>query len=439
MIWNQEVETLDRSSMQKLQLERLQAVVQRAYARVGLFRQRMEEKGVRPEEIRTLADLTRLPFLKKSDLRENYPFGLFAEPVGNLVRLHASSGTKGKPTVVGYTRHDLEVWAEVCARSFCMAGGEPGHVFQNAYGYGLFTGGLGMHAGVEKAGGVVVPVSGGNTPRQVMLIQDFQPAGIACTPSYALNIADFMQEQGLDPRQCSLRYGIFGAEPWSESMRRNLEERLGLDAVDIYGLSEIIGPGVACECREAKDGLHINEDHFLPEIIDPNTGEPLPYGEFGELVFTTLTKEAFPAIRYRTGDICALYPEPCRCGRTLVRMSRVKGRADDMLIIRGVNVFPSEVEFQLLKVTELAPHYQIAVDRQGTLDEVEVQAEVTEAVASAWGGFDAARPEAEALRRRVGHLLKDTLGISVRITLMPPRAIPRSEGKAVRVIDRRQI
>ncbi len=437
MIWNREVETMSRSEMERLQLQRLQGVVRRCYERVNLFRQRCDEKGVRPDDIRSLEDLVRLPFLTKKDLRDNYPFGLFAEPLDKVVRVHGSSGTKGKPTVVGYTRNDLQVWAEVAARCFCMAGGEPGHVFQNAYGYGLFTGGLGMHYGAERVGATVVPISGGNTARQAMLIQDFQPQGIACTPSYALNIADYLEEHGINPRSTSLRYGIFGAEPWSESMRHQLEERLGIDAVDIYGLSEVIGPGVSNECRENKDGLHINEDHFLPEIIDPKTGEPLPDGEYGELVFTTLTKEAFPVIRYRTGDICALNREPCSCGRTLVRMSRVKGRADDMLIIRGVNVFPSEVEFHLLKVRELAPHYQVVVDRDRSLDTVEVQVEVTDEVARGWGGFDPSREEAIRLSREVAHLLKDALGISCKITLMPPHGVPRSEGKAVRVVDRR--
>jgi phenylacetate-CoA ligase len=428
---------MSRSEMERLQVERLRATVQRTYERVALFRERCDAAGVRPESIRSLADLTRLPFLTKRDLRENYPWGLFAEPRSNVVRLHASSGTKGKPTVVGYTRNDLEVWAEVTARCFCMAGGEPGHLFQNAYGYGLFTGGLGMHYGVERAGATVVPISGGNTPRQAMLIQDFRPDGFACTPSYALNIADYLEEQAIDPRSTSLRYGIFGAEPWSESMREQLESRLGIDAVDIYGLSEVIGPGVSCECREQKNGLHINEDHFLPEVLDPQTGEPLPDGEFGELVFTSLTKEAFPVIRYRTGDICALYHEPCACGRTLVRMSRVKGRVDDMLIIRGVNLFPSEVEFHLLKVAQLAPHYQLVVDRAHALDTVEVQVEVTEEVARAWGGFDPHREEAVALTRSVGHLLKDALGVTCEVRLMPPKGVPRSEGKAVRVVDRR--
>jgi phenylacetate-CoA ligase len=438
MIWSQEIETMERADMERLQTSRLQSIVLRTYNRVALFRERCDAAGVRPEEIRSLADLPRLPFLRKADLREQYPWGLFAEPIRNIVRLHASSGTRGKPVVVGYTAADIDVWAEVCARSFCMAGGEPGHLFQNAYGYGLFTGGLGMHYGVERAGAAVVPISGGNTARQMLIIQDFQPHGIACTPSYALNIADYLEEHGVDPRSTSLRYGIFGAEPWSESMRQQLEARLGLDAIDIYGLSELSGPGVACECREGKQGLHINEDYFLPEVVDPDSGEPLPDGDYGELVLTALCKEAFPVVRYRTGDICALYREPCTCGRTLVRMSRVKGRVDDMLVIRGVNVFPSEVEYELLQLSELVPHYQLVVDRDRALDSLEVQVELADSVLRAWGGFDAERPEAEAIRAKAVQLLKSTLGIGCRVTLMPPRSVPRSEGKAVRIVDRRQ-
>lgn len=439
MIWNREVETAAREDLRRLQLERLQATVARAYARVPLFRQRMQERGLTPDDVRSLEDLPRLPFLTKQDLRDHYPFGLFAEPLDKVVRIHASSGTKGKPTVVGYTRNDIEVWAECVARCFCMAGGEPGHILHNAYGYGLFTGGLGLHYGAERVGATVIPVSGGNTARQVLLIQDLQPHGISCTPSYLLNIADYMEEHGIDPRATRLRYGILGAEPWSESMRRQIEERLGIDAVDIYGLSEVIGPGVANECREAKDGLHINEDHFLPEVVDPQSGDPLPPGEYGELVFTSLTKEAFPVIRYRTGDIAALYPEPCSCGRTLVRMSRVKGRVDDMLVVRGINVFPSEVEYQLLRFPELAPHYQIVIDRTRSLDRIEVWVEPAPALASAWGTFDPELPAAAELRERACDTLCAALGIQVEVRLVAPGSIPRSEGKAVRVVDRRQV
>ena len=439
MIWDRDVETASRDTLRRLQLERLRATVERAYHRVPLFRRRMEDRGLAPDDLRHLEDLARLPFMTKQDLRDHYPFGLFAEPLQRVVRIHASSGTRGKPTVVGYTHHDLEVWAECVARCFCMAGGEPGHVLHNAYGYGLFTGGLGLHAGAERVGATVVPASGGHTARQILLIQDLRPDGIACTPSYLLNLADAMDEHGIDPRSTSLRYGILGAEPWSESMRQQLEARLGIDAVDIYGLSEVIGPGVANECREAKDGLHINEDHFLPEVVDPQTGEPLPPGQYGELVFTSLTKEAFPVIRYRTGDIAALYPEPCRCGRTLVRMSRIKGRVDDMLVVRGVNVFPSEVEYQLLKIPELAPHYQLVVDRGRALDRIEVWVEPAPAVTGAWGGFDPGAEVARRLEARVADVLGGALGLQVDVRLVAPGSIPRSEGKAVRVVDRRQV
>lgn len=439
MIWNRAVETMSRDDMGRVQVQRLQETVRRTYERVALFRQRCDVAGVHPDQIQRLEDLQRLPFLTKKDLRESYPYGLFAEPLSNVVRLHASSGTRGKPTVVGYTRRDIEMWAEVVARCYCMAGGEPGHTFQNAYGYGLFTGGLGLHYGIELAGGTVVPISGGNTPRQVLLIQDFRPRGIACTPSYMMNILDYMAEHGVEARSTSLRYGILGAEPWSDSMRRAIEDRSGIDAIDIYGLSEVIGPGVSCECFEAKDGLHVNEDHFLPEVIDPKSGAPVPYGEFGELVFTSLTKEAFPVVRYRTGDIAALYPEPCKCGRTLVRMSRLKGRVDDMIVIRGVNLFPSEVEYQLLQVPELAPHYQLVLTTAGALDEVEVQVEPHGYLAQAWDGVTPDRPEAGALVQRVTRLLKESLGISLKVTLAAPRSLPRSEGKAVRVIDQRNL
>ncbi len=437
MIWNREIETLPRSEMQRLQTERLQRIVAYAYERVPLYRQRYDEAGVGPDAIKHLEDLAKLPFTRKYDLRENYPFGLFAVPTSECIRLHASSGTKGKPTVVGYTRNDIDMWCEAVARVFCMGGGQPGDMFQNAYGYGLFTGGLGFHDGVQRAGGTVVPVSGGNTPRQIMLMQDFQSKGLGCTPSYALNIADALEEATVDRGSINLRYGFFGAEPWSDAMRAQIEAKLGIDAMDIYGLSEITGPGVSCECKEAKDGLHVNEDFFLPEIIDPNTGAPLPDGEWGELVFTTLTKEAIPMIRYRTGDITKLNHEKCKCGRTTVRMNRLKGRADDMLIIRGVNVFPSEVERELLGFTELAPHYQLMLDRERALDEVEVQVELSDTLHREWGGLEA--PQVTALKRRVAEQIKNSMGISVAVTLTPPKTIARSEGKAIRVIDRRKI
>ena len=440
MIWNREMETMARPELERLQSQRLQETMARAYHKVPFYREKYDAAGIRPEQIKSLQDLTRLPFVRKQDLRDHYPFGLLAEPLSNLVQIQGSSGTKGKMTIVGYTRSDLEVWAEAMARCYCCGGGRPGDMFQNAYGYGLFTGGLGFQFGISRAGGLVVPISGGNTPRQIQLIQDFRPRGLGCTPSYALNIADALEGMDVDLSQLSLRFGIFGAEPWSDAMRRQIEQRLRITAVDIYGLSEITGPGVSCECVEAQNGLHVQEDFFYPEIINPDTGEVLPDGEFGELVFTTLAKEALPMLRYRTGDISALYHETCSCGRTTVRMNRIKGRADDMLIIRGVNVFPGEIERELLShFTELAPHYQLMVDRSRALDTVEVQVEVTDETTQRWGGFDAAAEGAAGLSRRVVQRLKTSIGITVTVTLCAPRSIPRSEGKAIRVVDRRKL
>lgn len=449
MIWNREAETMDRANLRRLQLERLRQVLARVYGRVPFYRQRFDAAGVRPDDVRRLEDLRRLPFTTKQDLRDHYPYGLFAEPLDRVVRIHASSGTKGKPTVVGYTRNDIATWAEVCARALGCAGGEPGHVLHNAYGYGLFTGGLGMHYGAELMGMTVIPASGGHTARQVTLIRDFRPQGLCCTPSYALNLAEHIREAGVDPATLSLRYGIFGAEPWSDTIRAQIERELGLNAVDIYGLSEVIGPGVACECHEGKGGAHIFEDHFLVEVVDPATGAPVPEGEAGELVFTTLTKEAFPVIRYRTGDVASVTARPCACGRTHARMSRVKGRTDDMLIVRGINVFPSEIERVLLTIPELAPHYQVLVDRERALDRLTVQVEVGSEFWSgvpagiptdggSWSGDDPASGRLGALRQRAQQLLYDTLGIHVAVDLRPPRSIPRSEGKAVRVVDLRR-
>src|SRR5262249_50124261 len=391
-----------------------------------------------------LDTLTRLPFTCKSDLRDHYPFGLFAVPLSEVVRLHASSGTTGKPTVVGYTRDDLRVWTEVCARSLVLSGTGPGQVFQNAYGYGLFTGGLGMHYRAEALGLTVVPVSGGNTARQNLLMQDFGTQVVACTPSYALTLAHPLEERGLPPPPCRLQTVILGAEPWTEAMRQEIETRLHVHAVNIYGLSEVIGPGVANECVEARDGAHVFEDHFLVEVIDPATGKPLPDGQTGELVFTTLTKQALPLLRYRTGDLASLTREPCRCGRTLTRMSRVVGRTDDMLIIRGVNVFPSQIEAALVGLEHLSPHHQIVVTRDRHLDELEVQAEVTAAFFHAVGAdVFAGHPEGsvEAVRRQehlVQQRLREALGLGVRVTLVAPNHLPRSEGgKLNRVVDRR--
>ncbi|MBO8171363.1 MAG: phenylacetate--CoA ligase [Bacillaceae bacterium] len=439
MIFNPEMEQMEKSEKEKLQLSRLQETAKRVYENVPFYRQKFDEAGVKPEDVKSLDDLQKLPFTKKQDLRDNYPFGLFAAEMKDVVRIHGSSGTKGKPTIVGYTRNDLDMWSELVARSIAAAGGQPGDMFHNAYGYGLFTGGLGLHYGAERLGCTTTPVSGGNTPRQITLIQDFQPRGIAGTPSYILNIAETMEKMGLDPRETSMEYGIFGAEPWSEEMRATLEEKLNLKAIDIYGLSEVLGPGVSIECHEAQDGLHIQDDNFIAEIIDPKTGEKLDYGEEGELVFTSLTKEAFPVIRYRTGDIASLNPEPCKCGRTTIRMSRIKGRYDDMLIIRGVNVFPLEIEEPLLTVSELAPHYQLVVTKEGPLDKVELQVEVEEKFLA---GLDMPKfdPEHSALLKLQGKLskiIRDTLNVTTGIRIMEPGSIPRSEGKAVRVVDKR--
>ncbi|MBE3589608.1 MAG: phenylacetate--CoA ligase [Firmicutes bacterium] len=431
------METMPRAALRALQLERLRQAVARAM-RVPFYQRRFAEAGVGPEDLRDLDDLSRFPFTRKTDLRDHYPFGMLAVPREACVRLHASSGTRGKPTVAAYTRGDIEVWAEVVARSIACAGGRPGDVLHNAYGYGLFTGGLGLHYGAERMGQTVVPASGGFTTRQVELIVDFQAHGLCCTPSYALQIAETMREMGVGRSRLALRYAILGAEPWTEEMRRAIEAELGVDAVDIYGLSEIVGPGVACECAEAKAGAHIFEDHFLAEIVDPDTGEVLPPGAMGELVLTTLTKEAMPLIRYRTGDICSLDAEPCACGRTFARMSRVVGRADDMLIIRGVNVYPSEVEAVLLGAPELSGHYRILLTREGPLDRMTVEVEAAEEFAFRLGTFSEDHPAVRELSARVRRALADRLRVSAELRVLAPRALPRPQGKAVRVVDQRQ-
>ncbi len=433
MIRDVENETLPREDLEALQLRRLQAVVERVYHLVPFYRRRLDEAGVKPEDVRTLEDLSRLPFTVKQDLRDNYPFGMFATPMSQIVRIHASSGTTGKSTPVAYTQGDLETWSELMARTLAAGGTHRGDIVHNAYGYGLFTGGLGFHYGAERLGAAVIPVSGGQTRRQIMLLQDFGPTVLVCTPSFALYLAEVGQEMGVDFQNLQLRVGIFGAEPWTEAMRSEIENRLGLDAVDIYGLSEIIGPGVSVECIEAKKGLHVFEDHFLPEIIDPATLEPVPPGEMGELVITTLTKEAMPLLRYRTRDITSLDYAPCRCGRTLARMHRLRGRSDDMLIIRGVNVFPSQIEAVLLETPGVAPHYQLIVDREGQLDTMEVQVEVDEAT------FSDEVKQLQALAKNIERQIKDYYTVSVKVRLVEPRSIPRSEGKAKRVIDRRQL
>ena len=431
MIWNPAAERLTRAAREALQWERLRATLAWATERVPFYAERLRGRAVRG-----LGELATLPFTRKSDLREHYPFGLFAVPRAELARLHASSGTKGKPTVVGYTAGDLDVWREVMARVLVAAGGRAGDTLHNGYGYGLFTGGLGFHDGAERVGMSVVPVSSGNTARHILLLQDVRPAGLCATPSFALHIAETMHEQGGDPRGLGLRYGLYGAEPWTEGLRGALERAFGCPAYDVYGLSEIVGPGVAGEC-EAREGLHLADDHFLPEIIDPATGAVLPPGHEGELVLTTLTKRALPLIRYRTGDVTTLTDAACACGRTSARIARVKGRSDDMLIVKGVNLYPSEVEAALLGVEELVPHYQLLVDRRTTLARLEVQVEPAPAVVERWGGFDAAHPVLVDLRRRIGERLAKAIGLSVEVTLVAPRTLPRSEGKAVRVVEKR--
>ncbi len=431
--WEEEIETLPRVGLESIQLRRLKHLVARVYRTVEPYRRKMDAVGLKPDDIQSLADLARLPFTVKDDLRDNYPFGLFTVPLDEVVRVHASSGTTGKPTVVGYTAKDLTTWSNVMARALCCAGASRGDMVHNAYGYGLFTGGLGAHYGIERLGATVIPVSGGNSKRQINIMKDFGSTVLLSTPSYALNLAEAMDNMDVDPKSLSLRVGIFGAEPWSENMRQEVERKLNLKATDIYGLSEVMGPGVAQECLHTTRGMHVFEDHFLPEIIDPETGEVLPPGEKGELVFTTLTKEAFPIIRYRTKDISRLYYEPCECGRTLVRMEKVTGRTDDMLIIRGVNVFPSQVEHVLMGVDGVEPHYQIVVDREGNLDTMQVQVEVSEGVFS-----DEIRV-LENLTKHIQKEIKDLLGVSCKVKLVEPKTIQRSEGKAQRVIDKRKI
>jgi phenylacetate-CoA ligase len=431
MVHNQELESLPRAEIDRLQIERLRNTLRRLEAALPFYRDRLREAGVTVDKIKDPEDIGRLPFTTKQDLRDHYPFGLFAVPMEKVARIHASSGTTGKMTVVGYTRKDIDTWAELMARSLACAGAAPGDIIHNAYGYGLFTGGLGVHYGAEKLGVTVIPISGGNTKRQIMVLQDFGGTVLTCTPSYALNLAEVMEEMKVDSASLKLKVGIFGAEPWSDTMRTEIERKLNIDAVDIYGLSEVMGPGVAQECVAGKNGPHIFEDHFIAEIIDPETGRRLPYGEKGELVFTTITKEAFPVIRYRTRDITSLNPDRCACGRTFVRMSRVSGRSDDMLIIRGVNVFPSQIESVLVGIDDLEPHYQLIVDRDGTMDTLEVQVEVHERI------FSDEIKNLEKLGRRIEGDIKDYCGVTCRVKLVEPKSIKRSEGKAQRVIDKR--
>lgn len=431
MIFNVEQETLPREELEAIQLRRLQNLCERVYANVPHYREQFIKAGVTPADIKSLSDLAKLPFTEKQDLRDNYPFGLFAVPKENIVRLHASSGTTGKATVVGYTQRDVNNWAELMARSFMAAGATRSDFIHNSYGYGLFTGGLGVHYGAERLGATVIPISGGGTKRQVSLMEDFGATVICSTPSYGLVLHEAAQQAGVNLRDLPLRVGIFGAEPWTDEMRNDLQEKMGIDAVNIYGLSEIMGPGVSIECAVAKDGMHIFEDHFLPEIIDPVTGEQLPEGETGELVITTLTKEGIPLIRYRTRDITSLNYTPCKCGRTHVRMNRITGRSDDMLIIRGVNVFPSQIESIILETEGASPHYQIIVKRQGNLDTVEVQVEIDESL------FSDAIKNLQQIEMRIQKTIKEFLGVSTKVRLVEPRSIERSQGKAKRVFDLR--
>jgi phenylacetate-CoA ligase len=432
MIWNQPKECMSEADKRRMQGERLRKVVERVYHAVPFYRQRMQEMDIAPRDIRSIDDIRHLPFTTKQDLRDNYPYGLFAVPMSEIVRLHASSGTTGKPTVVGYTRGDLAVWSEMTARCLTAFGADRNDIVSVGYGYGLFTGGLGLHYGVEHLGGTVIPTSSGNTAKHIMLMHDFGATALACTPSYALYLADALRDSGMPREEFRLRTGIFGAEPWTENMRREIETKLGIDAYNIYGLSEIMGPGMSYECKY-KNGSHIGDDHFYPEIISPDTLERLPDGEQGELVFTHLTKEGMPLLRYRTKDLCSLDPSPCECGRTAVRMSRIVGRSDDMLIIRGVNLFPSQVESVILEMEEFEPHYLLVVERTNNLDTLEVQVEVRD------GYYSDEINRMMELKRKIASRLQSVLGLAADIRLVEPGTIARSEGKARRVIDKRQL
>jgi len=430
-MFDPDVETLPRPALGKLQTTRLRQTLERAYAHVPHYRKKFDAAKVTPADLKGPADIARFPFTLKTDLRENYPFGMFAVPRNNIPRIHASSGTTGKATVVGYTKGDLDRWADLMARSFACAGALPGDIVHNAYGYGLFTGGLGFHYGAERVGSAVIPMSGGFTERQLMALRDFGSTVLCSTPSYALYLAEAIEDAGIDAKALKLRVGFFGAEPWTEGMRQALETRLNLMALNIYGLSEVIGPGVSVECPE-RDGMHVAEDHFLAEIVDPATLMPVPEGTVGELVFTTLTKEALPVLRYRTRDLTSMTTEPCRCGRTLARIGRIMGRTDDMLIIRGVNVYPSQVEHALLQVADVEPHYLLVVRRDSALDTLEVRVEARAVVAEA--GPDAMRALEAVVRRKIF----ETIGITADVSIVPPKTVERSAGKAQRVLDLRK-
>ena len=432
IFYDEKHECMDRQSLEKLQSERLVKLVEYEYNNVPAYRKKMDDAGVKPEDIKGIEDITKLPFTLKSDLRDNYPFGLFAVPIEKINRIHASSGTTGKQTVVGYTNEDLDVWADCISRGLVSCGINPGDMVHIAYGYGLFTGGLGVHDGATKLGCSVVPASSGNTARQVTLIEDFKPDAICCTPSYALFLAEELRKKGHTPDDISLKVGIFGAEPWSEAMRTEIEKSLGIKACDIYGLSEIMGPGVACEC-EKRQGMHLQEDHFLVEVINPETGEHVKEGESGELVFTTLTKKGFPLVRYRTRDISRVIYEKCSCGRTTARILKPSGRSDDMLIIRGVNVFPSQVETVLMEFSETSPYYMIYVDRQSNHDTMEVKVEMTEQF------FSDKISDINGLEARLKARLNSLIGLSIGVTLVEPGTLPRFEGKSKHVVDNRKI
>jgi phenylacetate-CoA ligase len=429
--WEPDVETMPRDGLQKLQLERLKKTLIRVYENVAFYRDKLDESGINPYEFDSFDDIAKLPFTEKSDLRDNYPFGLFAVPMDEVVRIHASSGTTGKSTVVSYNKNDINLWGNLIARDLYGTGVRKDDIIQNSYGYGLFTGGLGLHYGAEMIGATVIPTSGGLTERQIKILQDYGSTVICCTPSYALYIAEVGGEMGIDFKKLPLKIGIFGAEPWTEEMRKEIEARLYIEAIDIYGLSEIIGPGVSCECTE-KAGLHVAEDHFIIEIIDPATGKPLPPGSPGEMVFTTLTKEAMPLIRYRTRDLSILDADTCACGRTHARMRKPMGRTDDMLIIRGVNLFPSQVEEVLMQIKEIEPHYLIVVDRINYLDTIELWVEVSEEV------FAEKINDLENFESAIEHRLNAATGINIDVKLKEPKTIKRSEGKAKRVVDRRK-
>ncbi len=432
IIHNPEIECMDREELKKIQLERLKDTVRLCYEKVPMYKQRMDDLGVKPEDIKELKDIAKLPFTYKTDLRDEFPFGLFAADKKDIVRIQGSSGTTGKPIVSGYTESDVEVWTEIVARSLAAAGCDKEDIVQVAYGYGLFTGGLGAHQGATRRGAMTVPMSSGNTQRQIMMMKELGATMLCCTPSYAIYLGESIKELGYDIKDFKLKSGCFGAEPWTEEMRDQLEGLMDINAYNIYGLTEMGGPGVAFECP-AKCGMHINEDHFIAEIINPETGEPLPYGEEGELVFTTITKTGMPLLRYRTRDICTLYEEKCECGRTHARMSRIFGRSDDMMIIRGVNVFPSQIEGVLLNVEGVSPHYMIVIDRVNSTDQMEVQVELTEEF------YSDKVSEIEKIRETIKNQIKSDVGISAKIKLVPPKSIPRSEGKAKRIIDNRNI